>query len=145
MVDLASRVPTMADVARFLSPKWIARLGELVAGATPAELAEPLVIQNVITDAPVEVAGESGEVSYYVRLDPSGSTAGAGPAPDATVTFTQTYATAAAIAQGAQGAQAAFMGGDLRIGGQVNTLVKNQSAVAELDEVLAPLRADTEF
>lgn len=135
----------MTGVARFLSPEWITRLSQLVAPAAPNELDEPLVIQNVVTEAPPELAGPEGTVTYYVRLDPAGSSADAGHADDATVTFTQTYATAAAIAQGTNGAQAAFMAGELRIGGQVNALVRNQAAVAELDELLAPLRADTEF
>lgn len=138
----------MTIVARFLSPEWIVRLDQAIAGATPGELTEALVIQHVVTDAPAEVSsGEvsSGEVTYHVRLDPAGSSAAAGRADDATVTFTQTYDTAVAIASGSGGAQAAFMGGDLRIGGRVDALVRHQSIVAGLDDLLAPLRADTEF
>lgn len=134
----------MAVVARFLSSEWIARLSQMVAEAPPAQLGEALVIQHVITDAPPELS-DDGEVTYHVRLDPAGSSAAPGRADGPTVTFTQSYATAVAIASGTGGAQAAFMGGDLRIGGRVDVLVRNQPVVAGLDDLLAPLRADTQF
>lgn len=145
MVGHAIGVSSMTSVARYLSSEWIARLSQSVASAAPDELTEPVVIQHVITDAPAQVADSDGEVTYHLRLSPTGSSAASGRAADPTVTFTQTYETAMAIATGASGAQAAFMGGDLRIGGQVDALVRNQPVFAGLDDLLAPLRADTEF
>jgi hypothetical protein len=126
-------------VARFLSAEWIAALDQALRGGARPGLSEPLVIQHVVTEGP------DGEVAYHLRLDPAGSTAASGHADDATVTFTQTYTTAAAISSGSSSAQAAFMAGDLRLGGRVDVLMAHHAAIAELDDVLAPVRADTEF
>lgn len=126
-------------MARFLSAEWITALDQALAGGARPALPEPLVIQHVVTDGP------DGEVVYHLRLDAAGSGAVPGRADDPTVTFTQTYATAAAISSGTASAQAAFMAGDLRLGGRVDALLANHAAIAELDDVLAPLRASTEF
>lgn len=127
-------------MARFLSDEWVDALDRALAAADPPALDAPLTIQHVVTDVP-----ERGEVVYHLRLDAKRCRAGRGPADDVTVSFTQTYDTAAGIAAGTASAQAAFMAGELRLGGRVDQLMAHHTTIAELDDVLASVRADTEY
>ena len=62
-----------------------------------------------------------------------------------TITFRTDPATATAIATGAEGAQAAFMAGRLRVDGDTRLLMAHQDALRALDDVFAPVRARTDF
>ena len=54
------------------------------------------------------------------------------------MTFTQDVETAAAVNRGELSAQAAFMTGRLRVGGDVQVLLDRQPALAEVDDIFAP-------
>ena len=68
-----------------------------------------------------------------------------GPHPDAPVSFSLDYDTAVAIARGDLSAQAAFMQGRLKLGGDVTVLIRDGGALDGVHDALGPLRADTEF
>jgi hypothetical protein len=135
----------MRDVVEFLSDEWIAELDSAanaasgLAGALPddAEIAE-LVIEHVVDDDGVERA-------FHLVIGRDRARAVPGRADRPTITFAQDRATAAAIASGSSSAQAAFMAGELRLGGRVDLLLAHHGALAELDDVFADLRARTEW
>lgn len=135
----------MVDVPRFLSPEWIdemhraASTSTALAATTPAD--GPLVVQHVVTDAP----GDEHGGAFHLVVSADGAAVVAGTTEHATVTFTQSYRTASAIAAGTLSAQAAFMAGDLRLGGRVDRLMADHSLLAGLDEVFATVRSSTEY
>ena len=63
---------------------------------------------------------------WYVSVRADGVGVAAGRQRDPDITFTQDAATAAAIQSGGQSAQAAFMSGRLRVGGDVRVLLDHQ-------------------
>ncbi len=67
----------------------------------------------------------------------------AGRAEEPDVSFTQDRATAAAIARGELSAQAAFMAGRLRIGGDLREVMDRARELAALDDLFAKARATT--
>ena len=120
----------------YLSPDWFAAAAGLVAGS--AVLAERsrgvhLVIAQIVHDG-------DAEICWALRLDDGTASLTTGRADDATVSFSCARDTADAIHSGERSAQAAFIAGDLRIGGDVSALMKHASLFADLDDVLATLR-----
>ena len=120
----------------FGSDEWIAALDDAARAdaqlaTASAELA--LVVEQVLTD------GTRGHVVVdhgTVRVRP-------GPADRPTVTFTQDRAVAAAIARGDDSAQAAFLRGDLRLGGDVGALVAQAALLDRLTDAFAGVRSAT--
>lgn len=132
-------------MAPFLSDEWIAEL-DAEAQRAP-ELAdvlaggEELVIQHVVIDD--DDGGD--EVTFHFRFGTGPARVHPGRAQDPTVTFTQSAATARAIARGELGGQAAFMGGDLRLGGRVDVLLTHHAALSGISDVFAVVRERTEW
>jgi len=149
-------------VIAFLSDEWLAEMARLVAEASSLRDAtqqldspEDFAVAQHITDVPPtdvpstdgSSADTSHNVDYYIKF-------GLGPAsvhPESVdenlphVSFTQSYATAVAIATGELSAQSAFMAGQLRVGGRVDLLTANVSIMENLDDVLGELRAKTRW
>lgn len=120
----------------FLSPEWVASLAEAGAGITAPEGVR-LLVQQVVLEP------DGTETAYVVRLADGAVMVEAGRVPDADVTFTQSRATASAIARGELAAQAAFLSGDLRVGGDLARVLEGARALADLDDVFATARAGT--
>ncbi len=92
----------------------------------------------------VVVGGPEGERSYTVRLGPD--SVGLQPGTSsAGVTMTLDWKDATEIAQGSGSAQRAFLDGRLKIGGDVGMLLGHQKELADIDDHLEALRADTSF
>ncbi len=125
----------------FLSPDWLAAL-DAAAQADPALAAATqgvtLVVEQQISDAP------SGDVCFHVTFDNGRVTVTPGPATTTSVSFSQDYPTAMAIANGSESAQRAFMTGKLRVGGDLRTLLDHQAAMTALNDVFATVRAQTD-
>ena len=120
----------------YLSPDWFDAAAELVAGsATLSERSQGvhLVLVQVVQDG-------DGEISWALRFEDGTASLVTGRADDATVSFSCARDTADAIHSGERSAQAAFIAGDLRIGGDVSALMEHASLFADLDDVLATLR-----
>jgi hypothetical protein len=133
-------------VVRFLSDEWIAAFDRAAArapGLTVPPGTDDLIIQHMVTDVPRAVSPD-GERAFHLRLSTGPARVLAGRADTPTVTFTQSYATAAAVATGQASAQAAFMAGELRLGGRVDRLLAHHAALAAVDDCFAELRDATE-
>ena len=97
------------------------------------------MLQQVVTGDP------EGEAAWSITLGAGTIVVARGRADAPTVTFTQDVETAAAVNRGELSAQAAFMTGRLRVGGDVQVLLDRQPALAEVDDIFAPVRADTTY
>ncbi len=126
----------------YLSDEWLDRAGEAIAGSDALAAASAdldLTIAYEITGAP------TGKCQYAIRLDEGSASLERSAVADAPVSFQLDYDTAAAIAQGELSAQAAFMQGRIKLGGDVMVLIRDAAALDGIDDALADLRADTEF
>ena len=126
---------------RYLSPAWISASNAALAASAPFSTATRdtrLVIQNVVTGV------DGASVAYALVLDHGTNRLAPGVDPDADVSFTCDHATAVAIATGTESAQVAFMAGRLQIGGDARVLIAHQGVLADLDDVLADVRALTD-
>jgi putative sterol carrier protein len=134
-----------ACVPSFLSDEWIDAL-DAAASSAPALAGvladgtdvDELVIEHVVDD-------EGTERAFHLVLGHGPARAHRGRADEPTITFAQDRATASAIASGAASAQSAFMSGKLRLGGRVDLLLEHHGALAELDDVFAAVRAQTQW
>jgi len=130
-------------VLRFLSAEWLRAFDEALRadrglGARFAE--NPIAIAQEVTVVPPAV------VRYVVVLDRAGGRVEVdAPATRADVTFVCDRDTAVALAQGAVNAQRALTSGRLKLRGEVDRLAAASGALAALGDLLAALRADTEF
>ncbi len=122
-------------MAGFLTDQWLDELDAAARTATfPADLR--LVVQQVITGGP-----DGPEVVYVLKLADGTLSVHAGRADEPDVTFTQDRATAQAIHRGELSAQAAFMDGRLRLGGDLRSVIDRAGALAAIDDVFAAARA----
>ena len=132
----------VARMIAFLSPDWLAAL-DAAAQADPALAAATqgvtLVVEQHISDAP------SGDVCFHVTFDNGRVRVTPGPATATSVSFSQDYATAMAIANGSESAQRAFMTGKLRVGGDLRALLDHQVAMAALNDVFSSVRDQTDM
>jgi putative sterol carrier protein len=126
---------------RFLSDAWIDALDVALRNDEQARRvggSARICIGQVVTGTP------HGDVRYEVRV--GDGTIRVVPGIDlADVTFTQDHDTAMSIARGELGAQAAFMDGRVRIGGDLELLMEHAPALTGLDEALARARAGTTY
>jgi hypothetical protein len=120
-------------VPEHLSPAWLDALADAGRRASaPPEVR--LVLQQVVVD------DDGTEVAYAVRIADGSIDVVPGRVDDADVTFTQDRATAAAIAAGTLSAQAAFLAGRLRIGGDLTAVQVAARELANLEDVFATAR-----
>jgi hypothetical protein len=134
---------------RFASQEWVAELDACLARVASPLDSPPLVLRYVITDPP---GGGDSTACYRIELEGGrlraayGDDADQGPAEGrASVTFTQPYAVAAAIAAGELAAQTAILDGRLRVDGAVASLATWRRCLPGLDAALGDLRARTEY
>lgn len=123
-------------MAEFLTPEWISELG---ASAQSVSVSPDLrlVVEQIVSDGP------SGEVSYVIEIANGRVVVRLGRSSDADLTFAQDRATAAAIARGELSAQAAFMAGRLRVGGDLRAVMDRSRELAAMVDVFATARATT--
>jgi hypothetical protein len=136
---------------QYLSAEWMDAAARALAGDTGLKEATAdvvLTLEQVVTGVPGARGGpgeSEGEVRWQVRVDRGSVALVPGPAEAFDVRFTTDYATAAAIASGATGAQQAFAEGRLRVGGDVAALGRNQRAFAAVTDALAAVQGDTTY
>jgi hypothetical protein len=128
-------------VLRFLSDEWLR--------AFDAALRSDRELGARFVGNPLAIAQEVGPeptIRYVIVLDGDGGrieTKNRDYPVD--VTFVCDRATAAALAQGTLNAQRALTSGRLKLRGEVDRLGAAGAALAGLGDLLAGLRADTEF
>ena len=129
-------------MAQYLSEEWLDQAATALA-ADPAIAAatadSELIILYEVTGSP------TGKTTYSIQMDQGQTSLRIGPAKDAQVSFGMDYETAAAIAQGELSAQAAFMQGRLKLGGDVSVLIRQHACIDGLSDALAPLRDATTY
>ena len=84
-----------------------------------------------------------GEVVYHMVFDGAGASVHSGPAPDPAVVIRQSWATAAAIAQGEISAEEAVLNGQTAIKGDPLSLMVHHRMLANAEDVFADVRART--
>lgn len=124
-------------MADFLSDEWLDELEAAMAAIAVAPEVR-VTLQQVVADGEAERA-------YALRFADGRITLVRGRVADADITFSQDRSTAAAIARGEQSAQAAFLQGHLRIGGDLHRFAEPAEAVAGLGDVFASVRATTTY
>jgi hypothetical protein len=125
----------------FLSEMWVSELDLAVRASAGVSALAPIVIEQVVSDVPGR-----GEVRYRIEVDDDGARVTADETtrpPD--VRLTTDYGTAVAIAEGKENAQIALARGRLRLGGDVETLVRHAAALGALDDATAALRSSTTY
>lgn len=129
-------------VAEFLSTEWIAALNEVVSNdpkLREASAGVQLVLQQRVTD----LSGPG--IAWHVLIDDGDARVVAGEAESPDVTFTQDRDTAVAVGTAQLSAQAAFMLGKLRVGGEVTKLIENRAVFDGLDDLFIGVRASTTY
>jgi len=129
-------------VPEFLSPAWIEELDAALRDAADLSALGPIEIEQVVSGVP-----RQGEVRYRVVVDDRGARVDAGDGDEhaAVVRLTTDYATACGIAAGQENAQAALADGRLRLGGNVDLLVRQAPVFAAVGDATAALRGATTF
>ncbi len=121
-------------MAEFLTDDWFEDL-ETAAMEAEVEVAPRLVLQQVVPDGPV------GEVAYAVVVEDGKVQVQRGRVAHPDLVFTQDRVTAEAIHRGELSAQAAFMQGRLRLGGDLRAVIDRAADLASIDDVFARVRA----
>ena len=121
----------------FLSDAWFDAMAEAARAAANVPAGLDLVVQQVVDD------GERQGCAWFVAVRDGRITVERGLHPAPSITFTLDHATAVAIQSGGASAQGEFMAGRLRVGGDVRVLLDQQTALHELDDVFAGVRAAT--
>lgn len=113
-------------------------LDDLAAAARTASIPNEvrLTIQQVVLDGP-----DGQELAYVVEAADGGLSVRPGRADHPDVTFTQDLATALAVQRGELSAQAAFIEGRLRLGGDLRAVLQGAGILATIDDVFAAARA----
>jgi hypothetical protein len=126
---------------RFLSNEWLDALDRAVHDCAPlreAARGRHLVLEQTVTDAP------GGDAAYHVQVDDGEIRVRPGRAPS-DVRLETDYATAVAVNMGTDSAQAAFMQGRLRLGGDVSQLLRNAELFTLIDDVFEGVRSRTSY
>jgi putative sterol carrier protein len=126
----------------YLSDAWMHELDTAAKASERLRTAVAgvqLTVQQVIKDGP------DGDVTFHLDIADGDVSVAQGVAADPDVTFTQDHATAVAIGRGELSAQAAFMAGRLRVGGNVALLMEQQRAFSGIDDVFADVRGRTSY
>jgi hypothetical protein len=129
-----------SPVVRYLSDEWFDAAARLLPGepAPPGEPDGGFVVQQLVDDA------GGAEVAWHIVVDHGTARLRRGHHARPDITLSCDLTTAWEVHQGHLSAQAAFMAGRLRLGGDASALLANREALAALDDRLAPLRAATE-
>jgi hypothetical protein len=131
-------------VLAYLSDEWISAVDEALR-ADPAVRAAAADVALEIEQA--VTGGPGGDRAYRLRFHHGD--VGAVPAPEGgpepDIRFSCDWDTAVAVALGKSSAQAAFLAGRLRLGGDSRRLTAHARLLNPLDDVFAAVRARTDF
>ena len=88
----------------------------------------------------------AGDVRYWIRLDDEGAvTAGLGEVDSPDAVISQSYDTAVSVVRGDTRVQTALMSGEIRLAGNIATLIDHQEALRGLDATFSELRGRTSY
>lgn len=129
-------------MARYLSPDWFDDLNAAARKkpGPPQAGSDRLCLQQVVTGTP------AGDVRYWIRLDDEGAvTAGLGEVDSPDAVISQSYDTAVSVVRGDTRVQTALMSGEIRLAGNIATLIDHQEALRGLDATFSELRGRTSY
>jgi putative sterol carrier protein len=128
-------------VADFLSAEWIEALDAAARAATLPETASAvsITIEQVVRDAP------DGESHYHLRIEDGRARVQPGPAAAPDLLLFADYDVAARIQRGEVNAQEALAAGRLKVQGRFAHLLRVDDALRALEDVFAPVRAETTY
>lgn len=124
---------------KFLSDEW---LGEVEArlnaheGFQGAAKGQSAKLQQEVTGAP------TGDVRYWFTLDAGKVAVGRGDLEGVEATITQGYETAVAMSKGETTGQAAFMGGKLKVSGNLMKIMQLQGVFAQMQPAMKDLEVE---
>ncbi len=121
---------------RYLSDEWLAEAGRALDALAPCDPGGR--VRFDVADGP------DGPRHYVLVLGPDRVAISTDDEP-CELTMRTDWDTARRIATGDASAQRAVLDGDLVLDGDVQVLLGNASAMADVDDRLADLRARTEF
>lgn len=125
----------------YLSDAWFAEAAAALAAddsICEASRGVHLVFEQRVTPSGADAAPG---IIWHVELDDGAVALHRGPADEPTVTLSCDLDTAEAIQSGRASAQAAFMNGRLRLGGDVRALLAHQGIFQGLTDALAHVRS----
>jgi len=131
----------------YLSDDWVRSLDEALHDVAPA-VAGPTVRGGAAATTTVQFVVQGGPYAaraWHLTLGPTGARAVVGSAATPTVTFTQPWATALAVARGARGIREALLAGDVRVSGDPTRLLPWRPAVDAVQASMARLNARTTY
>ncbi|HTO00791.1 MAG TPA: SCP2 sterol-binding domain-containing protein [Microthrixaceae bacterium] len=129
-------------MVQYLSDEWLKQASEAISASEALQAAatgEDVTIQYEVTSSP------SGKRAYVIWLKDGSAGMDVGASKDAQVSFALDYPTAVEVAKGDLSAQAAFMQGRMKLGGDVGVLIRSHAAIDGLNDALSNLRAATEY
>ena len=125
-------------VVKFLTDEWVSALDH-EASTQGSPIADTFVVEY-------RVQLEANEsFVYQIRFDAEAVTVRTGAPSTPTVVLSTDRSTALGVATNTMSAQAAFMAGQLRLDGDAMAMVRNQDALATLDDIFAAVRTKTEY
>lgn len=122
-------------MSSFLSPPWLDQLTVLAGGDDVGP--DATVVQHVVTGGP------DGDISFVLEIDAGHVRARTGRDERAVVTLTETWDTARRLHRGELTARQAFLGGLIRVRGDVRRMVEAASGLSALAPAMAVLRERT--
>ena len=128
-------------MADFLSAEWIEALDAAARAVTLPEAAAAvsITIEQVVRDAP------DGESRYHLRIEAGRALVQPGPAAAPDLRLFADYDMAARIQRGEVNAQEALAAGRLKVQGRFAHLLRVDDALRALEDVFAPVRAETTY
>ena len=127
-------------MAEYLSDEWFEEMESAARAHAPLEPAERAVsLRESIAGSPF------GDVTYVMTIDRGKLSVTRDPDVVADVTFSQDYATAAALHRGEITTHDAFFAGKVRVAGHLNTLLENADLLHGVSEAFANVREATTY
>jgi len=122
-------------VSSFLSPSWLEQLTALAGGDQVGP--EATIVQQVVTGGP------TGDIEFVLDVDAGRMRARPGRDARAVVTITEAWDTALRLHHGELTAREAFLGGLVRVRGDVRRVVEAAAGLSSLGPAIASLREST--
>lgn len=116
----------------FLSPEWLEQLTALAGGEAVGPGAAS--VQQLVKDGP------DGDIAFVLQVEGNRVRARPGKEPGAVVTLIESWDTAVRLHRGELTAREAFMGGLIRVRGDVRRMVEIAAGLSSLGPALTSLR-----
>ncbi len=127
---------------RFLSAEWMEEVNREAASCSELKTTAgrpPVTISQTVTGGP------DGDVAYTLQVGDGGLRVRAGGTEDATVTISQDWATAVAVARGEMGPEEAVMAGGIQVRGDMEALLAAREVIQIAQTCLAAVGSRTSY